>query len=299
MYTIGELSKIVKLSADALRYYDEIGLLKPHRIDEASRYRYYSADQIGQIIAIMEWRQYGYTLEEIKELLLCTDDTQLEQMIRSRIEQLSNDQAQTARSIEQLHQKLRRLNRGTSMEEKTVLIIDDAPFMRKVLKEILEKQGYVAAGEAANGESGVALYAELKPDLVIVDIGLPDMDGIEVVRKIKELDIGAKIVMCSARGQIRTILSSLQAGASHFVVKPFHQQSLLEALEYTRKHDQEYDADTLHALNSDERLCVLERKVTPETVHALLTLCNLRRITAESPEYLQFWSNIGFKEEAV
>ncbi|MDF2716606.1 MAG: response regulator, partial [Paenibacillus sp.] len=186
-----------------------------------------------------------------------------------------------------------------NMELKSVLIIDDAAFMRHVLKDILEKQGYVVAGEAANGESGVVRFAELKPNLVIVDIGLPDMDGIDVVRNITELDSGAKIVMCSARGQLRTILTSLQAGASHFVVKPFHQQSLHEALEYTRLREQAYDVDTLQALMSDERLCALDRKVTPETVNALLTLCDRHLITAEGTEFEQFWSQIGFKEETV
>jgi DNA-binding transcriptional MerR regulator len=60
MYTIGELSKIVKISIDALRYYDEIGLLKPYHIDTSNRYRYYSAEQVNEIIIIMEWKQYGY-----------------------------------------------------------------------------------------------------------------------------------------------------------------------------------------------------------------------------------------------
>ncbi|MFB9756386.1 response regulator [Paenibacillus hodogayensis] len=100
------------------------------------------------------------------------------------------------------------------------------------MKDILEKQGQSyglsVVGEATSGEEGIARYDELKPDVVILDIGLPGIDGIKVAKKIKEIDENSKIVMCSAKGQLFTILESLQAGASHFVVKPFRAENLLE-----------------------------------------------------------------------
>jgi len=77
MYTIGEISKIVKISIDALRHYDEIGLLKPHFFDPSSRYRYYTADQVNEVFMIMEWKQYGFSLDAIRELMKCSDHARL------------------------------------------------------------------------------------------------------------------------------------------------------------------------------------------------------------------------------
>ena len=84
---------------------------------------------------------------------------------------------------------------------KKILIVDDAAFMRMMIKDILTKNGFIVAGEAENGIKAVEKYKELRPDLVIMDITMPDMDGIQAVREIKKIDPGAKIVMCSAMGQ--------------------------------------------------------------------------------------------------
>ena len=104
---------------------------------------------------------------------------------------------------------------------KNILICDDAAFMRMMIKDILTKNGYNIAGEAENGAKAVEKYAELKPDLVLMDITMPEMDGIEALKKIKETDPNAAVIMCSAMGQQAMVIESIQSGAKDFIVKPF------------------------------------------------------------------------------
>ncbi|MCG1011723.1 response regulator [Tepidanaerobacter sp. GT38] len=111
-----------------------------------------------------------------------------------------------------------------------ILIVDDAAFMRMMIKDILTKNGYTVAGEAENGAVAVKTYEELRPDLVIMDITMPEMDGIEAVRKIKASDPSARIIMCSAMGQQAMVIDAIQAGARDFVVKPFQPERVIEAV---------------------------------------------------------------------
>ncbi|MDY2790267.1 MAG: response regulator [Lachnospiraceae bacterium] len=113
---------------------------------------------------------------------------------------------------------------------KNILICDDAAFMRMMIKDILTKNGYTVAGEAENGVKAVEKYSEVKPDLVLMDITMPEMDGIQALKKIKELDPGAVVVMCSAMGQQAMVIESIQAGAKDFIVKPFQADRVLEAV---------------------------------------------------------------------
>jgi len=113
---------------------------------------------------------------------------------------------------------------------KKILIVDDAAFMRMMLKNILSQNGYEIAGEASNGLEAVNLYKELKPDLVTMDITMPEMDGITAVKEIKKIDPEAKIIMCSAMGQQAMVIESIQAGAKDFIVKPFQPDRVLEAV---------------------------------------------------------------------
>ncbi len=113
---------------------------------------------------------------------------------------------------------------------KRVLIVDDAAFMRMMIKDILSKNGYEVAGEADNGAKAVEKYKELTPDLVLMDITMPEMNGIDAVKNIKAMDPGAKIVMCSAMGQQAMVIESIQAGARDFIVKPFQADRVLEAV---------------------------------------------------------------------
>jgi two-component system chemotaxis response regulator CheY len=102
--------------------------------------------------------------------------------------------------------------------------------MRMMIKDILTKNGYNVVGEAENGAKGVEKYNELKPDLVLMDITMPELDGIQALKKIKEMDSSATVIMCSAMGQQAMVIESIQAGAKDFIVKPFQADRVLEAV---------------------------------------------------------------------
>ena len=113
---------------------------------------------------------------------------------------------------------------------KSVLICDDAAFMRMMIKDILTKNGYNVVGEAENGAKAIEKYNETKPDLVLMDITMPEMDGIQALKKIKESDPKAMVIMCSAMGQQAMVIESIQSGAKDFIVKPFQADRVLEAV---------------------------------------------------------------------
>ena len=113
---------------------------------------------------------------------------------------------------------------------KNILICDDAAFMRMMIKDILTKHGYNVVGEAENGAKAVEKYNELKPDLVLMDITMPEMDGIQALKAIKAADSSAMVIMCSAMGQQAMVIESIQSGAKDFIVKPFQQDRVLEAV---------------------------------------------------------------------
>ncbi|MCH6263926.1 response regulator [Neobacillus citreus] len=111
-----------------------------------------------------------------------------------------------------------------------VLIVDDAAFMRMMLKDILTKNGIEVVGEAVNGADAVAKFQELQPDVVTMDITMPEKDGITAVKEIKAMYPQAKVIMCSAMGQQPMVLEAIQAGARDFVVKPFQADRVMEAI---------------------------------------------------------------------
>ena len=111
-----------------------------------------------------------------------------------------------------------------------ILICDDAAFMRMMIKDILTKNGYNVVGEAENGKIAVDKYAELTPDLVLLDITMPEMDGIGALKAIKEKDPNACVIMCSAMGQQAMVIEAIQSGAKDFIVKPFQAERVLEAV---------------------------------------------------------------------
>ena len=113
---------------------------------------------------------------------------------------------------------------------KNILICDDAAFVRMMIKDILTKNGYNVCGEAENGLKAVEKYNELKPDLVLMDITMPEMDGIQALKNIKAANPGAMVIMCSAMGQQAMVIESIQAGAKDFIVKPFQADRVLEAV---------------------------------------------------------------------
>lgn len=111
-----------------------------------------------------------------------------------------------------------------------ILIADDASFMRQMIREILEPEGFEIAAEAADGLEAVAQYQAVQPDLVTMDIVMPKRSGIDAVRDILELDPQAQIVMCSALGQETLVTEALEAGARDFIVKPFQPDAVVETL---------------------------------------------------------------------
>lgn len=108
-----------------------------------------------------------------------------------------------------------------------VLVVDDAMFMRATLKKLLTEAGFEVAGEAENGQVAVERYQELKPDVVMMDITMPEMNGLEALKEIMKIDPGAKVVMCTALGQERTVMEAVEAGAKDYIIKPFKAEKVL------------------------------------------------------------------------
>ncbi|MCB8814128.1 response regulator [Desulfosporosinus shakirovi] len=112
----------------------------------------------------------------------------------------------------------------------TIMIVDDAAFMRMMLKDILTKNGFNVVGEAENGAMAVEKYKDLQPNLTIMDITMPEMDGLQAVKEIRKIDAKARIIMCSAMGQQSMVIEAIQSGAKDFVVKPFQAERVVEAV---------------------------------------------------------------------
>ncbi|AGN36467.1 response regulator [Bacillus sp. GM2] len=113
-----------------------------------------------------------------------------------------------------------------------VLIVDDAKFMRDKIREILETEDLQVAGEAGNGEEAVLLYQELQPDLVIMDITMPVKNGIEALKDMIQLNPKVKVIMCTAMRQKRIVVEAIEAGAKDFIVKPFEETKVVEAIRH-------------------------------------------------------------------
>lgn len=116
---------------------------------------------------------------------------------------------------------------------KKILIVDDAAFMRMMIKDILTKNGYDVVDEAADGAQAIEKYKEHRPDLVTMDITMPEVDGISALKEIKKIDPDAKVIMCSAMGQQAMVIDAIQAGAKDFIVKPFQADRVIEAIQKT------------------------------------------------------------------
>ncbi len=111
-----------------------------------------------------------------------------------------------------------------------ILIVDDAAFMRMMLKDILTKNGLTVCGEACDGEDALAKYKELQPDVVTLDITMPNKDGLQALKDIRAVDSNAKCIMCSAMGQQAMVVEAIQNGAKDFIVKPFQAERVLESV---------------------------------------------------------------------
>jgi two-component system chemotaxis response regulator CheY len=114
-----------------------------------------------------------------------------------------------------------------------ILVVDDAAFMRMMIRDILTKNGYDVVGEANDGLQAIEKFKEVKPDLITMDITMPEMDGIHALKEIKKIDPNARVIMCSAMGQQAMVIDAIQAGAKDFIVKPFQPDRVIEAIKKT------------------------------------------------------------------
>lgn len=232
MYSIGEISKIVNISANTLRYYDEIGLLKPSLINNSNQYRYYSDAQIKDVTFVMEMKQYGFTLYEIKEIMQNRNNQKLKYMLEKKRIKLHNEIERLMDSSFLLEKRISEIVKEEDLKTKRgrILIVDDLAIVRIIIKNIIEQYGYTVVAEASNGEDAVSAYEKLKPDLVIMDIVMPKMDGIDASKIISERHENARIIMCSAMNTASIVLESIKVGARDFVSKPLSSHRLINAV---------------------------------------------------------------------
>jgi CheY-like chemotaxis protein len=290
MYSIGEIAKIVNISVDALRYYDEIGLLKPCQINEATRYRYYSKEQISELMFILEMKGYGFSLDAIRELLLSQDSSRIEGALYGRRQELQLEHEETLRTIQRLTHRLNAFQgERDTMKDNTVLIVDDVAFMRQILTDILQQHGYAVVGEARTGEEGVRLFNQLQPSLVIMDIHMPEgMDGIQAAQLIRESNPDARIAMLSARVQMDNILGSIRAGAQAFVAKPFQAPQLLDALSGLVEGKDLYSVDRVSRWLQDDNVAsqFADAPLSQVMVNQLFTICSQAVTDADADQQL-------------
>ena len=116
------------------------------------------------------------------------------------------------------------------MSGKRILLVDDAAFMRMMIKDILVKNGFTVCGEGQDGFEAIEKYKTLQPDLVIMDITMPNMDGLAALKEIKKENPNAKVVMCSAMGQESYVVDAIKSGASDFIVKPFQADRIVSTV---------------------------------------------------------------------
>jgi two-component system chemotaxis response regulator CheY len=122
---------------------------------------------------------------------------------------------------------------------KSVLVVDDSFFMRKLIITYLERHDFTIAGQAENGESAVAQYIEFRPDIVTLDITMPIMDGLETLKQIIKIDKSARVIMMSSMGQELMVMESVKSGAKHFIVKPFKEQTVIDIISEVLESKQE------------------------------------------------------------
>ncbi len=117
-----------------------------------------------------------------------------------------------------------------------VLLVDDLPMMRQALRAVVEEAGFVVAGEAIDGEAAVMTYLQQRPDVMLLDIVMPRLDGISALDRLMRIDPSARVIMCSALGDQPLIMRAIQLGARDFVVKPFRPQRIVESIERVMSH---------------------------------------------------------------
>jgi len=296
VYTIGEISKIVKISVDALRYYDEISLLKPMHVEESNRYRYYSKEQVSQLLLIIELKQYGFSLDEIREILhtkAYLDKQRLKIALSARLQQLEVEKKSIVKITDTVKRRINEIEKDEKgMRTKKILLVDDVAFMRQILCEMLEKHGYLVV-TAENGQQAIAKFDDVKPDIVIMDINMPIMDGITATKRIKEIDKEAKILALSAKGFLPVIFEILEQGARDFVVKPFQEETVIDALVRIYDGNINFNEQTFQAIKEQfgKYQTSKEEAMSQEMISKLLQLCTREYDERTREEIKEFMHN--------
>jgi two-component system, chemotaxis family, chemotaxis protein CheY len=286
MYKIGELSEMTGLQTDTIRYYEKIDLLKPSYVDPSNGYRYYNHENAKKLLAIIEWKKYSFSLDTIRELLQCTDSERLREMFEHKLGQLHIEREQLEETIRILKQRYDAMKGDSAVGRNKVLLIDDSAFMRMMQTDGLTKHGYEVVSEAEDGETGIKRYEELRPDLVIIDIGMQGINGVETARAIRSMDKQVRMIMCSARGQFSQVIECMQAGADDFVVKPFQMETLIAAVK--REQRSNCQATTMMALLADRRAPNVNVSLPQSIIDAMLRLCRDSHQPGDEA-YESFW----------
>jgi two-component system chemotaxis response regulator CheY len=273
LYSIGKLSKLVGLPIGTLRYYDEIGLISPSHVSDESGYRYYAPHQAADFTRVMELKEYGFSLREIKEL---PRDADITRILQQRYAMLMKQQASLQVTMNKLAMKIKQQQEVVHMG-KRILLVDDAAFIRMMCGDIFVKNGYEIVGEAETGHIAVGYFNTLLPDLVIMNITMPEMDGIAALRKIRDLNPEANVVMLSAMGQATMVVDALLAGARSFIVKPFQADTLLEAAKQSFNGEVQYNREVLKYMLTHfpgDGGEILSQVQINQIMHAALTATN-------------------------
>jgi len=247
MHAIGKLAKIVGISADTLRYYDEISLLKPAHTSAETGYRYYTLAQAKDLAQIIELKAFDFPLAEIKMIMQQGNGASVPAILRQRYAALVQEKRRLSTAMEKLAHKLQS-HEEEMMMNKNILLVDDAAFMRMMCNDIFTKNGFTVVGEAVDGEQAVEMYKQHTPDLVVMNITMPRMDGIDALRKIRAHDPNAHVVMLSAMGQTTIVCTALMEGARRFVAKPFQPDTLLGAVKSALLEETPFNRETLEAI---------------------------------------------------
>lgn len=235
MYTIGQISKLVNITPNALRYYDEISLVKPSEQDKFSGYRYYTKEQVKDLLLIQEYKYYGFSLNEIKDLLNQNEKALLS-ALTNKLKILQENYEDEGMRIKIIQRKLSDLNMKNDITrkddmDKLILLVEDVAFERMLMKEILVSHGFTNIVECSNGKEAVEKYDKVHPDLVVTGITMPIMDGLYAMKLIKEKHKEAKAIFCSYMSQLFILPIALKSNACFdFIPKPIEANRLISSI---------------------------------------------------------------------
>ncbi len=226
MYTIGEISTLVNISTNTLRYYDEILLLRPTQKNNQNGYRMYSHIQIKEILLIQELKYYGFTLNEIKTLLYANQET-LAIALKNKLQILKQTYYADEMRIKIIMKKLGELG----MEKnKLIMVVECVNFERLLMKDILASYGYDNIIEAQDGVEAFEKYEQYRPDLVISGIVMPKQDGLHTCDIVVKKYPDAKFVLCTAMSQLHILHEAVQAGSIDFISKPLQTERFISSV---------------------------------------------------------------------